>query len=82
MSGSEFSVVEIAALVVLKVLGVGMVLAFVRMLKGPTLSDRVAAVDAVAMLSVCFIAVASILADRAVFLDAAGPGRRGPACRR
>lgn len=71
MNGGEFNVVEFAARAVLVILGAGLILAFVRMLKGPTLPDRVAAVDAVSMLSVCFIAVASILADRAVFLDAA-----------
>jgi multicomponent Na+:H+ antiporter subunit F len=71
MIDAEPSLVENAARLVLVLLGAGMVLSFLRLVKGPSLPDRVAALDTVAMLAVCFIAVDCVLAGRSTFLDVA-----------
>ena len=44
---------------------------FVRLVKGPTLSDRVAAVDMLAFLAIGFLAVHSLGSGSVAFLDAA-----------
>lgn len=58
----------VAALVAL---AVSALLVFVRLVKGPTLSDRVAAVDMVAFLAIGFLAVHSLRSGSTAFLDAA-----------
>jgi len=49
---------------------VALVLAFVRLVRGPTLPDRVVALDLIAVLSVGFIAMYALDNDQPVFLDA------------
>lgn len=46
-------------------------LAFGRLVRGPTLLDRVVALDLMATLAVGLIAVYAVVTDQAVFLDAA-----------
>ena len=53
----------------LSLLSLGVVLVFIRMLIGPTLPDRVAALDVAAMLVICLIAIFCILANRQIYLD-------------
>lgn len=57
--------------IVLTMLSVAMFLAFLRLLRGPTLPDRVVALDLIALLSVGFIAVYDIVTNDTVFLDVA-----------
>ena len=71
MIDAEPSVVEYAARLTLILLGAGLILSFLRLVKGPSLPDRVAALDAAAMLALCFIAVVCVLSGRSVFLDVA-----------
>ena len=47
------------------VLGVAMVLAVVRLLRGPTLADRVVALDLLAFFSAGIVALAAVVSDRA-----------------
>jgi multicomponent Na+:H+ antiporter subunit F len=56
---------------VLVALGTGILLATVRLVKGPTLPDRVIAVDLVASLSVATLAVCSIVFDQPSLLQPA-----------
>jgi multicomponent Na+:H+ antiporter subunit F len=56
---------------VLAILCVAMFLAFWRLLRGPTLPDRVVALDLIALLSVGFIAMYDIVTNDTVFLDVA-----------
>jgi multicomponent Na+:H+ antiporter subunit F len=49
---------------------VALVLAFTRLVRGPTLADRVVALDLIAVLSVGFIAMYALDNDQPVFLDA------------
>ena len=46
-------------------------LAFIRMLKGPSLPDRVVALDLITVLAVAFCALFAISSDEAAFLDVA-----------
>ena len=50
------------------VLGVSLVLTFIRLLRGPTLPDRVVALDLIGTIVVGIIAVYAIATDQAVFL--------------
>jgi multicomponent Na+:H+ antiporter subunit F len=71
MSEAVPPLVDYASRLVLILLGSGLILSFLRLVKGPSLPDRVAALDAIAMLALCYIAVASILSGWAVYLDVA-----------
>ena len=57
--------------VVFVMIGVALLLAFVRLARGPSLSDRVIALDLIAVLAVGLAAMVAFEADQAVFLDAA-----------
>lgn len=50
-------------------LSVALVLALVRLIRGPSLPDRVVALDLIAVLSVGLIAVFAIDTDQPLFLD-------------
>lgn len=50
---------------------VGMFLAFIRLVIGPSLADRVVAMDAMGVLSVGIIATYDIATDQPILLDAA-----------
>lgn len=52
-------------------LGLSFLLTFIRLLKGPSLPDRVVALDQIAALAVGAIAIYSVLTERKVYLDAA-----------
>jgi multicomponent Na+:H+ antiporter subunit F len=62
---------EVAVPVSFALLGAAMVLAFLRLARGPSLPDRVVALDLMAMLVVGFIAVHLVATDDPVLLDAA-----------
>ena len=57
--------------VVFVMIGVALLLAFVRLARGPSLSDRVIALDLIAVLAVGLIAMVALEAGQPVFLDAA-----------
>ncbi|MEX1024793.1 MAG: monovalent cation/H+ antiporter complex subunit F [Planctomycetota bacterium] len=50
---------------------IAMALTFWRLVRGPTILDRVVALDLIALLSVGFMALYAIDADQAVYLDVA-----------
>lgn len=57
--------------VILPVLAISVLIIFVRFLKGPSLSDRVVALDLLITTGVGIIAVYSILTNQPTFLDIA-----------
>lgn len=57
--------------VVFVMIGVALLLVFVRLARGPSLSDRVIALDLMAVLAVGLIAMLALEADQPIFLDAA-----------
>ena len=52
------------------ILGVSLLLAFVRLVRGPSLPDRVVALDLIAVISVALVIVLDIQSNIIVFLDA------------
>lgn len=62
---------ETVANVVLFVLAVSALLSFVRLIRGPSLPDRVVATDLLGTLTVGLLVVAAAVADERAFLDAA-----------
>lgn len=57
--------------VIFTLLSVALVLAFARLVCGPSLPDRVVALDLMATLAVGFIAVYAVAMDQAILLDVA-----------
>ncbi|GCD80535.1 cation:proton antiporter [Schleiferia thermophila] len=57
--------------VILPILVISMLLVFYRFLKGPSMPDRIVAVDLLITIGIGIIAIYSIVSDRAPFLDIA-----------
>jgi len=57
--------------VILPVLAVSIVLVFIRFLKGPSIADRVVALDLLITIGISIITVYSILSKQSTFLDIA-----------
>ena len=53
----------------LTIMGIGIVLCFVRMLKGPTAADRAVALDTVTTVTIAFLVVLGYVFDRYIYLD-------------
>jgi len=65
------SLVELAFVFVLPALSAAIILAFIRLLRGPSLPDRVVALDLITTLGIGVIGVYAIATDQAVLLDVA-----------
>ena len=59
-------------LVVFPILIMGIVFAFVRLVRGPNLPDRVIALDILSILGIGIITTHAVATDQPVFLDVAG----------
>jgi multicomponent Na+:H+ antiporter subunit F len=57
--------------IVFAMLVLAMFIAFIRLAKGPSLPDRVVALDVITAISAAILAVATIAMKQSVFLDAA-----------
>ena len=57
--------------IILPVISFAILLVFVRFVKGPTISDRIIAVDLLVTIGIGVIAVYSILTNQSTFLDIA-----------
>ena len=62
---------SVALFMALTMLAVAAGLTFVRLVKGPTLPDRVIAIDLIGVLMVCLLVVMAGLTAQAAFLDVA-----------
>ena len=62
---------ELVIRITFLILAIALVLAFVRLAKGPTLPDRVVALELLASLTVGMIALHTIFTDNTNFLDVA-----------
>lgn len=71
MTGSFDALVAWSTYVALAALTVGMLLALVRLLVGPSLPDRIVALDTIAYLAIGFSAVWTVHSGHDAFLDAA-----------
>jgi multicomponent Na+:H+ antiporter subunit F len=56
---------------VFALLSIALIFALFRLLRGPTLPDRVVALDLTAAIVICFIAVYAVATKQALFLDLA-----------
>ncbi len=65
----EHSLLDIALLLTFGMLLLAFVLAFVRMLKGPDMSDRIVAMDLIASVTMAFILSYSVLVNKAIYFD-------------
>jgi multicomponent Na+:H+ antiporter subunit F len=57
------------SVVALAMLGAAACLTFIRLLKGPTLPDRVVAIDLIGVLMVCILVVTAAATGQQAFLD-------------
>lgn len=71
MTGSDMTVGDAAVVFTFGLLLIGMVGSFFRMVRGPSLADRVVALDMLTVLMVAFAGVFVVATGRAVFLDVA-----------
>jgi len=62
---------ELVEVAVYAMIGLALLLVLVRLARGPSLSDRVIALDLIAVLAVGLIAMVALEADQPIFLDAA-----------
>jgi multicomponent Na+:H+ antiporter subunit F len=65
------ALVEVATEIVLATLALAVLVALVRLIKGPTLPDRVVAIDLIATLAVAILAVAAMEFDEPSLLQPA-----------
>jgi multicomponent Na+:H+ antiporter subunit F len=71
MSQDESGLVGVMAAVAFNVLVLALFLAFIRLVRGPSLPDRVVALDLAAIVIVGMIAVQAIMTEQGVLLDVA-----------
>ncbi len=71
MSGAPGAILGPAVEVAFLLIMAAAVLAFVRLVRGPSLPDRVVALDLITILAVAFSALFAIAADEPAFLDVA-----------
>lgn len=62
---------DIAVFIVFVILAICVILAFIRVARGPSLPDRVVALDLITVLTVAFIAVYAAYSRTIIFIDAA-----------
>jgi multicomponent Na+:H+ antiporter subunit F len=67
----SLSGLSIAAAIALAMLSIALLLAFIRLARGPSLPDRVIALDLISILAAAIAATYSIAAGQPVFLDVA-----------
>ena len=65
----ESTLLNIAFLFIFGMLLLAFVLAFIRMLKGPDMSDRIVAMDLIASVTMAFILSYSVLVQKAIYFD-------------
>lgn len=71
MTHAGLDMTDLAPKVALALVGLAMFLTFVRLVRGPTLPDRVVALDLMAVLTVGMIAAYEIATDQPILLDTA-----------
>jgi multicomponent Na+:H+ antiporter subunit F len=65
----EPSVISISFYLIFGMLLLAFLLAFIRLLKGPDISDRIAAMDLIASITMAFILSYSVLINKAIYFD-------------
>ncbi|MFW6246017.1 MAG: monovalent cation/H+ antiporter complex subunit F [Tangfeifania sp.] len=65
----ENSISVVVLIITFSFLLAALILAFVRLLKGPAINDRIAAMDVIAVVVMAFVLVYSVLIQKAIYLD-------------
>lgn len=65
------SLVELTVIIILPFLGLAVLMAFIRLVRGPSLPDRVIALDLITTLGIGVIGVYAIATNQPVLLDVA-----------
>lgn len=58
-------------IIVMSLVGIGLLLSFIRLVKGPSVMDRVISIDTMNVMIVGLIAVLSIVLENSMYLDIA-----------
>ncbi|HSH19445.1 MAG TPA: monovalent cation/H+ antiporter complex subunit F [Draconibacterium sp.] len=65
----EFTYLNIVLLLTFGMLLLAFLLAFIRLLKGPKMSDRIVAMDLIASVTIAFILTYSVLVKKEIYFD-------------
>ncbi len=65
----EYDFLSVAVIIAFAILILAFGLAFIRLIKGPTVNDRVAAMDLVASLMMAFVLLYSLMIDQTKYFD-------------
>lgn len=65
------SLTDYFSFIIVPILSLSVILVFIRFLKGPSLPDRVIALDMLILISICIIAIYSIQTNQSTFMDVA-----------
>lgn len=65
----DYSISIVVLIITFSFLLAALVLAFVRLLRGPSINDRIAAMDVIAAVVMAFILTYSIMVNKAIYLD-------------
>jgi len=65
----EHSISIVVLIITFSFLLASLVLAFIRLLRGPSINDRIAAMDVIAVVIMAFVLVYSVLINEAIYLD-------------
>jgi multicomponent Na+:H+ antiporter subunit F len=71
MNDGDFNLVKLAPGLAMGMVGLAMFLTFIRLVRGPTLPDRVVALDLMEVLAVGMLATYDVAVDQPVLLDPA-----------
>ena len=76
MNNGSLTMTELASRLALALVGLALFLTFVRLVRGPTLPDRVVALDLMGVLAVGMIAAYAVAADQPGLMDPAAVAHR------
>ena len=65
----EYNISIVVLIITFSFLLAALILAFVRLLRGPSINDRIAAMDVIAVVVMAFILTYSIMVNKAIYLD-------------
>lgn len=65
----EFTFLNIVLILAFGMLFLAFVLSFLRLLKGPEISDRIVAMDLISSITMAFILTYSVLVQKAIYFD-------------
>ncbi len=65
----ENSISVVVLIISFSFLLAALILSFIRLLRGPTINDRIAAMDVIAVIVMAFVLVYSVLIQKSIYLD-------------